>query len=160
MLHIIHWFPNNPPSLFLILLAVIFISPAHPTATRSTCNFVNLRPFVFCQFKPTRMFIIASILSNDAMTISSIKNHASLKPHEPFVGVSKICFFCPSSLSIKVRMNNNVTLVRLNISIEFYTFKCYSTWWRRISLYLFEYKVGTNIRYYISIGIIYRDFEL
>lgn len=41
-----HRFPNNTQSFFLLLLAVIFKSTAHPTATWSTCSFRNLRQFV------------------------------------------------------------------------------------------------------------------
>ena len=37
------------------------------------------RPFLFSQLKPMRMFIMTSILTDDTMPVSSIKNHASLK---------------------------------------------------------------------------------
>lgn len=76
---LLYWFPNNPLSFFFVLLTIIFHTSAHPAATRSSRSLVNLCPFFFCQFKPMRMFIMASVLTDDTMTISGIKNHARLK---------------------------------------------------------------------------------
>ena len=64
--HLIFWFFDNTQSLLLISFAVVLLPSTHPTTTWSSRSFINLRPFILCQFKPMRMLITTTIFTNNA----------------------------------------------------------------------------------------------